>query len=237
LRAKDALALFPTVEDHSLLVHKFARQITVDHSELPITPLLVSIFVSQAVQAAAAPRPNGLAELPESIPEVYFSYVEQLDATRRAAGDPQDRPDLARHAAAVIAFAELGDDYRPKPVSLQAVARELEASLGNKLDYVARMEACGLIVRRVRGTDAFIEYMLDPVAECLGAHEHARRCGTDPGKWQDLIAKVAARGDASRGFLTALRMNHAAYGDAMQFPPVAFPGDGDPVRAPDAAAG
>ena len=66
-------------------------------------------------------------------------------------------------------------------------------------------------------------FVLDPLAECLAAYEHATRCGTDAKKWAELLTRVAERAGPSSGFLLALRMNHAAYGPAKGFPEVTFP--------------
>jgi hypothetical protein len=62
------------------------------------------------------------------LPEAYFKYVEQLDATRsgvEGAGVDSNAAIAARKAAAVTAFAELGQDFRPKPVKRDLLHRAL----------------------------------------------------------------------------------------------------------------
>lgn len=45
----------------------------------------------------------------------------------------------------------------------------------------------------------------------LAAFEHVRKCGSDELRWKDLLARVALQGESAKGFLLALKMNHAAY--------------------------
>ena len=123
------------------------------------------------------------------------------------------------------AYAELGEDFRPKAVARATVESKLQADsrlVSTKADYVRRLEGNGLLVRRQSGTEETIEYILDPLAECLAAFEHARQCGSDTQRWSALISEVAQRGENARGFMLALRMNHAAYARALGFPPVEF---------------
>lgn len=232
LKNSKASDLFPGLRDQSALVQRLAQQITVDGRELRITPLLVRIFVAQAIEHGQKKGIGGIDDLPTNVPEAYFAYVEQLDATKRALEpDNIDGANLIRRAAAVIAFAELGEDFRPKavPSSVIDLAIQADARLASStFNFVRRMEGNGLLVRRQAGAEESIEYILDPLAECLAAFEHAKRCGSDTQLWLSLITRITARGRESRGFMLALRMNHAAYAQMLGFPPVCFPqADGD----------
>lgn len=156
------------------------------------------------------------------------NFNSLLDATRSHADEfpaDTDAGTRARKAAAVVAFVELGEDFRPKPVSRYLLREKLKetSSVLGEIDFLERMIGSGLLVERKYGADAVVEFLLDPLAECLAAHEHAARCGTDPSKWKELIAQVQNRAESASGFLLALHMNHAAYRHVKGFPEVEFP--------------
>lgn len=227
LKASNASDLFPRLADQARLVESLSRQITVGNQELAITPLLVRVFVAQAIELARARGVMALRELPASVPEAYFAYIEQLDAAKHTAGPESGNVrELIRRAAVLIAFAELGEDFRPKPVQVAHVEQALRSDprlAGSAIDHVGRLEDNGLLVRHISGAEATVEFILDPLAECLAAFEHARLAGPDPGRWQSLIDKISARGQDARGLMLALRMTHSAYGAALGFPAVTFP--------------
>ena len=230
LRAAHAANLFPSLGNQGALIQGLAKQITIGTEELPITPLLVKILVSQAIELVRTHGPDALEKLAGSVPEAYFTYVERLDATNtnelpKLSGFSAS--ELIRRAASIVAFVELGDDFRPKPVSAATVQQALIAEPmlpeTTSVGFLQRLQDNGLIVRRIVGTVSSVEYILDPLAECLAAFEHARRCGSDQTQWSDLIHRVSARGEPAKGFMLALRMNHAAYADVLDFPHVTFP--------------
>ena len=227
LRAAGAAKFFPHLGDQGALIQGLAKQITIGTEELPITPLLVKILVSQAIELVRTHGPDALEKLPSSVPEAYFTYVERLDATNEPPKSPGfSASELIRRAASIVAFLELGDDFRPKPVSAAIVQQVLMAEPmlpETESGFLQRLEENGLIVRRIVGTVSSVEFILDPLAECLAAFEHARRCGSDQAQWSDLIHRVSARGEPAQGFMLALRMNHAAYADVLDFPHVNFP--------------
>ena len=228
LQSEGAGALYPTLADQAALVQRLARQITLGDEELPVTPLLVRVFVSQAVELGQHTGRQAINNLPSNVPEAYFNYVERLDATRTYADGFQavaDAGTIARKAAVIVAFVELGEDFRPKPISKFLLREKLRDHCGvlGDIDFVERMTGSGLLVERRHGTDALVEFVLDPLAECLAAYEHAARCGTDPAKWALLLARVVDRAKSGSGFLLALHMNHAAYRQVKKFPEVKFP--------------
>lgn len=227
LRESQASDLFPGLANQSALATQLARQITVGGRELPVTPLLVRVFVAQAIEFVRARGVSAIDDLPANVPEAYFAYVEQLDQTKRSLEtDNIDGANMLRRAAALIAYVELGDDFRPKSVLRSVLDLALQADTrtsSSKVDFLRRMEANGLLVRRPAGTEEAIEYILDPLAECLAAFEHARLCGSDAQRWLSLLAQVADRGEDAKGFMLALQMNYAAYAQPLGFPPVSFP--------------
>jgi hypothetical protein len=233
LRAEGAEALYPTLSAQGALVQKLARLITIEGRELPVTPLLVRVFVSQAVEVGR--RGGPVEELASNVPDAYFNYVERLDSTQASA----DSADMeagarARGAAALAAFVELGSDFRPKHVPRDTMRQAFEnQSRWDKasVDPLTRMVSSGLLVTRQVGAEVLIKFALDPLAECLAAHEHARHCGPDLARWLELLARVKQQGEHGQAFLFALHLNHAAYGAAQGYPPLSF-GEEGPLSSP-----
>lgn len=228
LTARGGRDLFPDLRSAGDFLTALGRQISIGSGNLPVTPLLATIFVSQGIGLVRTRGIAALAELPGSVPEAYFQYVQQLDEPR--ADTPQARgvtsKDLIRRAATIVAVIELGDDFRPKPVDAATVDSALGADAklaSTQIDFLQRFQENGLLNRTTVGDQSFVEFVLDPLAECLAAFSHARRCGADSAQWDLLVGQVAARGDLAQGFMLALRMNHNAYATQFQFPPVAFP--------------
>jgi hypothetical protein len=225
-QAEGAAGLFPSLADQGALVESLARLITVGGKELPVTPLLVRVFVGQAVELRRRWGEEAIGRLPANVPEAYFSYVERLDATKATAETSGDAAAArARQAAALMAWVELGEDFRPKPIPRSLFETALAGHEGiakSGVDYLSRMELAGLLVTRTYGAETLVEFVLDPLAECFAAFEHAKRCGSAPDCWAELIKKVNDRGESAIGFKEALRMNHAAYGRVLGFPGVDF---------------
>lgn len=227
LRAAGARHLFPDPLQLVRFINDMAPHLSGRPDTPRVTPLLVTIVVTQAIESARAHGTAALQNLPRNVPEIYFSYVQRLDETR------QDRPSvpgiapgaLIRLAASIIACAELGEDFRPKRVDDAKVNQALMADAriqASHIDFIDRFEQNGLLSRRTVGTESSVEYLLDPLAECLAAYVHARACGAVRERWEALLQQVAAQGEGAQGFIAALRMNHEAYAVAFGFPPVAF---------------
>lgn len=231
LRESDARKLFPDPQQLVNLINDIAPHPAGPPAMPRVTPLLVTIIVAEAVEAARAHGTAALQHLPPSVPKIYFSYVLRLDETR------QDRPAapgattaaLVGRAATIIACAELGDDFRPKRVSDATVHQALMADpqiQATKIDFIERFVQNGLLSRRIIGFESSVEYLLDPLAECLAAYAHALRCGGSLERWNALIQHVAGLGTGAQGFMAALRMNHEAYARDFGFPALAFPEPG-----------
>jgi len=228
LREAKARQLFP---DPGLLVRfiKGMAPYPAGNPDMPrVTPLLVAIIVAEAIDAARVHGTAALKNLPTNVPNIYFSYVQRLDETR------QDQPAargatagmLVGRAAGIIACTELGEDFRPKGVGDDKVHQALMADQqieATGIDFIDRFVQNGLLSRRTIGITSSVEYLLDPLAECLAAYMHACRCGTSHELWDQLIQGVNGMGAGAHGFMAALRMNHEAYAQEFGFPPVVFP--------------
>jgi hypothetical protein len=227
LRTADAQRLFADRGQLVSFIKDMAPHAVGQAGAPRVTPLLVTIVVTQAIESARAHGTAALANLPRNVPEIYFSYVQRLDETR------QDRPRvtgispgaLVRQAASIIACVELGDDFLPKRVDDAKVNQALMADeriKASQIDFIDRFEQNGLLSRRTVGAESTVEYLLDPLAECLAAYVHARACGSSQEHWDALLGRVAGLGEGVQGFAAALRMNHEAYAREFGFPNVVF---------------
>jgi hypothetical protein len=228
LRENDARRLFPDPNQLVNVINDIAPHPAGPPDTPRVTPLLVTIIVAEAIEAARAHGTAALRNLPPSVPKIYFSYVLRLDETR------QDRPEapgttwaaLVGRAATIIACAELGDDFRPKRMNDATVHGALMADpqiQATKVDFIDRFVQNGLLSRRTIGFESSVEYLLDPLAECLAAYARALQCGGSLERWNALVQHVADLGTGAQGFMAALRMNHEAYAKDFGFPAVAFP--------------
>lgn len=228
LRTADAQRLFADRGQLVSFIEDMAPHAAGQAAARRVTPLLVTIVVTQAIESARAHGTAALANLPRNVPEIYFSYVQRLDETRqdppRVAGISPGA--LVRQAASIIACIELGDDFRPKRVDDVKVNQALMADeriKASQIDFIDRFDQNGLLSRRTIGAESTVEYLLDPLAECLAAYVHARACGSSQEKWDALLGRVAGLGEGVQGFAAALRMNHEAYAREFGFPSVVFP--------------
>jgi photosystem II stability/assembly factor-like uncharacterized protein len=228
LRENDARQLFPDPNQLVQVINDIAPHPTGPPDVPRVTPLLVTIIVAEAIEAARAHGTAALRTLPPSVPKIYFSYVLRLDETR------QDRPEapgittaaLVGRAATIIACTELGDDFRPKRVNDATVHQALMADpqiQASKVDFIDRFVQNGLLSRRIIGFESSVEYLLDPLAECLAAYALALQCGASLERWHALVQRIAGMGTGAQGFMAALRMNHEAYAKDFGFPSLAFP--------------
>jgi photosystem II stability/assembly factor-like uncharacterized protein len=211
--------VFPDLAAQVDLQARFVRQITVDRHQLSVTPLLVMLFAEQAVVLGHEGR--SIEELPTSVPEAYFRYIEQLDATR-AAGRATSSTELSalQGLAVEMARLELAEDFRPKEMSRAAAETTLVRTGRYTQEAVAQHVGAliqnGIITEQRTGDTTTIKFILDPLAECLAAHGHAKAAGADAAAWERLVDR--ARGLGAEGFLQALHMNYAAYRGKPGYP-------------------
>lgn len=231
--------VFPSLSSQLDLQRRFADQITVAGREMPVTPLLVKIFVDEAI--ALGRQKRSINELPRSVPEAYFGYIEQLAASR------SDKPSSSRaqismttRVAIGAARVELGDDYRPKEIHKSALMTVLQLKgdtfIGARFDQdtlatqIALLVSDGLLIEGGTRSEPTLKFILDPLAECLAAYSHVRECGSDAVLWDALVRRLVALGPS--GFLAAIQMNYLAYREAFEFPlGISFGDDLPPIDA------
>ncbi|HZX33525.1 MAG TPA: hypothetical protein VFF03_19395, partial [Rhodocyclaceae bacterium] len=199
---------------------------------LGATPLMVELIADTALLLFKEGK--GLEELPNSVPDIYFSYVRHLlrfqEAGEDAAADGAAQALL--DAAYALAIASVGERFSPQAFSRNRV---MAAQKGNSVlaeaQTFAALEKAGLLQSPVQvGNDAMYRFLLDPVAEYLAAFGYADECGGDRQRWRDLLAKVGER-EESKGFRLALENIYRAYRDLKGYPDGVYP-DGLESRQP-----
>jgi hypothetical protein len=211
LQEPENRAIFPSMESQLELGRKLSRLIRVGGQEVPLTPLLVKLYVNKAIELAQ--REGGEEELPKSVPDVYFAYLRgvnpQGDGVINRVGDEE-----MLQVAELLGRQAVDKDFVPREFAKSAARTRLEAQgLGGagKPDALQRLVSNGVLVERKRGTDDFLRFLLDPVAEFLAAMSWARRCAGSSEEWDALRDQVAQRGAQASGFATALALVCEAY--------------------------
>jgi len=177
----------------------------------PIVPLPVRLFVEDARRLIRAGLP--LDELPLSIPDVYFRYLEQVNPNQPPNQPPvpnfMTNPEMLK-AAMLLAKLALGDNFIPKEF-FRDDASELLKENGwaepHKLDPVQRLIDNGILKEWTGGGFSRLRFVLDPIAENLAAAHYVRACRRDA-KCLEKLKNDAAK---APGFLAAVEL----FGSAM----------------------
>jgi hypothetical protein len=197
---------FPTTSDQLELGSKLAQIIRPGNQELPVRPLLVKLFIEQAVK-------SGVSGLPNSIPDIYFEYLRGVNPQGAGVLNGMKHDDMLK-AATALARVSLANDFVPKEFS-RAAALGLLADQGwkdpTKLDPIQRLIDNGVLAQKNMGTDTLLRFLLDPIGEMLAAESFAKECGNDPTRWASLRHAIDAHKDRAQGLLTALKLVHQAY--------------------------
>jgi hypothetical protein len=182
--------------------------------ELPLTPLLVKLFVDRAVELLRTAR--SLGELPTSIPQVIADYLEAVNP--EAADTPHKlSTEQMFFAARAVARASLEHNFVPQDVSITTVRAVLPQTLFGGSDPAERLKLNGILVERGSGTQLKLGFAHDPIAEYLAAEASVdaileaaahNAVGADDGiaDFERLCAKVRKNGVAAQGFLIALEV-------------------------------
>jgi formylglycine-generating enzyme required for sulfatase activity/HEAT repeat protein len=178
--------------------------------ERSITVLLARLYIDHMIQE----RQGAGGILPDSVPKLMLSYLNQLNQSIEKANK---RDDLAvQQDAKAIAWKCLDQTYRPTSIKEQAALDALtEAddsdSAKDRLTYLE--QRLQFVTRSQPLTD--VRIILDPLAEYLAATalvEHYCQQDDPAAAWDEFFASVRATlektnetPDIIRGFLLALR--------------------------------
>ena len=196
---------------------------------VPMTPLLVCMFVDSAVDASTrneAQLPPG--ELVNSVPELIVEYLFRMNPQGRDTPNRLDDRFMIRVAKAVSRTL-LEPDFLPKELrdkevnpTVEKVRREYLGTEGatapDTESIVRRLVDNDIVEERLRGGTRFLRVRLDPVAEYLAAIDWAEDAGPDDSKWEALLERLADPDFKGDGFLLALFDVVSTYGEDFAIP-------------------
>jgi formylglycine-generating enzyme required for sulfatase activity len=165
------------------------------------TILLARLYADQMI---ATQENAGL--LPENIPELMLSYLNQLNRPVEAA---KRRDNLAVHRdAEAVAWMCLQQTYRPTPAAQDTVLNALaEINPDETKERLNYLKDSLRLVQTVEPEDK-ISMVLDPLAEYLAGLYLVQQYRDDTEKWQKLLKEADNKPDAPKaiqGFLLSLR--------------------------------
>jgi formylglycine-generating enzyme required for sulfatase activity len=182
------------------------RRMTADKS---ITALLACLYIDHMIRE----REGAGGILPDSVPRLMLSYLNQLNGSIEA---PNKRDDLAvQRDAKAIAWACVKPTYRPnwikKETAITALAQTDAATAPARLEYLEKR----LQFLKTPDSGDLTGVFLDPLAEYLAAAylvDHHSQQANPTAAWQSffetLDQKLATANETPeivRGFLLALR--------------------------------
>lgn len=196
--------------------------------DLPLTPLLIVLFVRQAI--ALVERGEDMERLPASIPETMIQYLKQLNSSGRV---PEDR---LISSTLVLARCSLGGDYVPQDFERQRAADALSAASlwGDGHNILSDLFEAGVLERRELAGTTFYRFKFDPVAEYMAALERVRTLAGDAAAWEQWLAalrRVEGYPRRMDGFLAALEVCVSTYQRQFNLPAMRWPWDEDNYRA------
>lgn len=179
-----------------------------------ITPLLVTMFARTALEHR---RLGGdLSDLPASLPEVFFRYVERLDR----AGDNHDSQDPLQLRRALQGLGKVcltKKTLLPAPFhrdeALHALAKHISPVVAS--DMLRKLEKCGVLQVETIATTQLLRFQLDPIAEFFGLFARANQCGQSGRRWRVLRLRLARMGERAESLTSTLAMIHTAYSAAL----------------------
>jgi HEAT repeat protein len=165
-----------------------------------ITVLLAKLYAEQLISAKEGYQS---ADLPENIPDLMLSYLNELnrDVTEDKLADRTLHQD-----AKAIAWECLKERYRPASAHIKDAIAALPApDADQRLHY---LESKLRLLQTVGVGKENLRFALDPVAEYLAGLYLVDLYKTDSQKWQDFFKTADAQSgapDAIKGFLLAVR--------------------------------
>jgi HEAT repeat protein len=172
-----------------------------------ITVLLAKLYAEQLV---ATQEGRDEAHLPDNIPDLMLSYLNELKGDKaRENGDPEGTrysPIALQQDAKIVAWECVKATYQPGVAQRQ----DILASLGGDRpeERLQALEDRLLPIYTIGSAKDKIRFSLEPLAEYLAALYVLDLYGQDKGKWRNFFKNAdAVNGapEAIKGFLLAVR--------------------------------
>jgi hypothetical protein len=190
-----------------LIATRISEIIRVGSQILPLTPLLVELIVEKALRTQADdPQFEGI---PATVPEAYVEYIR---AVGQKDGDPMSSDRILR-AAIVIAKLCLGQNFLPSRVRSDSIIDALKAEgFSPPEDSVNPLVEAGVLLETAAAPNTFVSFVLDPLAEYLGAYAWREDIGKNPSllpALQQVFASEEFRGEGFRiAFTLVMNLAH-----------------------------
>ncbi len=188
------------------------RQLSLMVGQRNITVLLARLFAEQMI---AAKEGTGKQDLPDNIPELMLSYLNELN--QNVVSDTLDNCTVQKDAK-IIAWECLRLKYRPTPAKRQDTLNALGGDEPEiHLNYLK--ERLGLI-QIIGPAQDQVRFAVDPIAEYLAGLHLVDIYGSDEQKWRNFLNKadyVEGTPAAIQGFLLAVRDCCLAQGGVPNF--------------------
>ncbi len=154
---------------------------------------------------------RSLQELPSSIPDSYFAYLNDLNPQDPTVPFYFSKIDLFK-AARVLAKLSLAHPYIPRSIDWDNGWLQLKQA-GFKDDdakhLIERLKLNGVIIEHDDGARSTLSFSLDPMAEYLAADELVHTILSSSSvttSYKQLRQKVSEQGEHAKGFLEALEV-------------------------------
>jgi hypothetical protein len=195
-----------TMELQLELGGKIVRVMKTGGGEIPLTPLLVTLYLNRAIDLLSVGK--SLDELPASVAEMYFDYIRLL---LRSTAEISTEEMLA--AVKAIAKMSLGERFVPAKFSFEAALRSIEFGPAASKDSVLRaLITAGILIQEELGLGNSLQFVFDPLAEFCAAYAYAEEIGHDVERWGSFMNRLGDAGPAASGFRTAVAMIAETYG-------------------------
>lgn len=184
-----------------------------------VTVLLAKLYAEQMI---ATKDGNAGEHLPDNIPDLMLSYLNELN--RDHGEDEPDNPTVHQDAK-ILAWECLKQTFRPIAAKRDVILAELEiqASIDKETakQHLKHLEKRLRILQTVGPAQDQMSFSLDPLAECLAALHLVELYGNEAYLWTDFLLQADAMPGAPesiQGFLMAVRDCCLARGVEMDIP-------------------
>jgi HEAT repeat protein len=171
-----------------------------------ITVLLAKLYAEQMIVSKEGVNDG---QLPENIPDLMLSYLNELNRDRNP-HEPENR--TVHQVAKIVAWECLKQAYRPAPTKrgtlLVALQQQLEVEEASAIAWLDHLEKRLRILYTVGPAQDQVCFALDPLAECLAALYWVEHQGQDVASWTNWLMQADAMAGAPQsiqGFLLAMR--------------------------------
>ena len=164
-----------------------------------ITVLLAKLYAEQMI---AAKQGEGEGYLPDNIPDLMLSYLNEMNRGA-AASDPDNR--MVQSDAKLVAWECLKTTLRPAPARREDIVAALGDGAEVRLIYLERRLR---LLQTIPPAEDQIRFALDPLAESLAGLHLVETFGKKDAAWRKFLAQAeAAPGgpESVKGFLLAVR--------------------------------